>query len=155
MVEALLLVMVNFLSSSVISTSKNDLQSLSSSTAEAHSSLSAILIRLNAGFVSVIDRFTRGKSTLADYQALVNLSNTSRIEAMDTFEKLSRRLSKPQKKNPSAHGSEAGHRRRTKTGSTAHAKHIRSKSAPELSPTPLGPTTPEGVCIFPKSTFPS
>jgi len=61
--------------------------------AEALSSLSAILFRLNAGFVSIIERFNHGKSTPTDYQALLNLSNASRMEAIYTFDQLSTRLS--------------------------------------------------------------
>jgi len=61
--------------------------------AEALSSLSAILFRLNAGFVSIIERFNHGKSTSTDYQALLNLSNASRMEAIYTFDQLSARLS--------------------------------------------------------------
>ena len=115
--------------------------------AEAHSSLSAILFRLNAGFVSVIERFTRGRSTPTDYQALVNLSNASRMEAIHTFEQLSRRLSQssialvPSNKNTEKYR----HRRKAKsTSSLGNVKHARSKSAPQLSITPLGPATSDG-----------
>jgi hypothetical protein len=38
------------------------------SAAEAQSALSSILFRLNAAFVSVIERFTKGRSTRADYR---------------------------------------------------------------------------------------
>jgi len=115
--------------------------------AEAHSSLSAILFRLNAGFVSVIERFTRGRSTPTDYQALVNLSNASRMEAIHTFEQLSNRLSRsslalvPSNK----HNEKRRHKRKAKSSSSVgNLKHARSKSAPHLSITPLGPATPDG-----------
>jgi hypothetical protein len=116
--------------------------------AEAHSSLSAILFRLNAGFVSVIERFTRGRSTSTDYQALLNLSNASRMEAINTFEQLSQRLSRSslalvRSGNELAKHRTHHHRRKT-SSSTGHMKHSRSKSAPELSLTPLGPANTDG-----------
>jgi hypothetical protein len=98
----------------------------------------------------VIERFTRGKSTTTDYSALVNLSNASRMEAIHTFEQLSHRLSQSSLMLPPAdrrgeENSKRNHRRKTKkTSSVGHAKHIRSKSAPQLRITPLGPATPEG-----------
>ncbi|RDW84591.1 hypothetical protein BP6252_02181 [Coleophoma cylindrospora] len=121
---------------------------------EAHSALSAILFRLNAGFVSVIERFSRGRSSRADYQALVNLSVASRIEAIQAFEQLSQRLSKSSldlvpannhSTSPSRH--RGGHKRKDrKDSSTASfsSRNTRSKSAPELSLTALGPATTEG-----------
>ncbi|KAG0646696.1 hypothetical protein D0Z07_6212 [Hyphodiscus hymeniophilus] len=115
--------------------------------AEAHSSLSSILFRLNAGFVSVIERFTCGRSTPTDYQVLVNLSNASRMEAIHTFEQLSRRLSQsslalvPSNK----HNEKRRHKSRTKVDSSLGTpKHARSKSAPQLSITPFGPATSDG-----------
>jgi hypothetical protein len=129
---------------------------LTSMAAEAHSSLSAILFRLNAGFVSVIERFTRGRSTSTDYQALLNLSNASRMEAINTFEQLSQRLSHSSlalvplstDKDPAKH---RNHQRRRKTSSSSeHARHSRSKSAPDLSLTPLGPAKTDGW-VRPKS----
>ncbi|KAH8791468.1 hypothetical protein BGZ57DRAFT_591245 [Hyaloscypha finlandica] len=125
--------------------------------AEAHSSLSAILFRLNAGFVSVIERFTRGRSTSTDYQALLNLSNASRMEAINTFEQLSHRLSRSSlalilsgTERPLAKRRTHQRRRKTSSSSTGHAKHSRSKSAPDLSVTPLGPAN-TGGWVRPKS----
>lgn len=125
--------------------------------AEAHSSLSAILFRLNAGFVSVIERFTGGRSTSTDYQALLNLSNASRMEAINTFEQLSHRLSRSSlalipsgTERPLAKRRTHQRRRKTSSSSTGHAKHSRSKSAPDLSVTPLGPAKTDGW-VRPKS----
>jgi len=118
--------------------------------AEAQSSLSAILFRLNAGFVSIIERFTRGRSTSTDYQALLNLSNASRMEAINTFEQLSQRLSRSSLALvPSGTGKDLAkhrthHRRRETPSSAMHVKHSRSKSAPELSLTALGPAKTDG-----------
>lgn len=120
------------------------------STAEAHSCLSAILFRLNAGFVSVIERFTRGRSSSADYQVLLNLSNASRLEAINTFEQLSHRLSRSSlalvhspEKQPARKSARSSHKKSTPVN---RPKHSRSKSAPEptLAPTPLGPASPDG-----------
>jgi hypothetical protein len=129
---------------------------LTSLLAEADSSLSAILFRLNAGFVSVIERFTRGRSTSTDYQALLNLSNASRMEAINTFEQLSHRRSRSLALIPSGtEGPLAKHRthqrrRKTSSSTTGHSKHSRSKSAPDLSLTPLGPANTDGW-VRPKS----
>jgi len=117
---------------------------------EAHLSLSTILIRLNAGLVSVIERFTRGQSTSADYQALLNLSNASRIQAIETFSQLSQRLSRSSlalsPSNPTKHLEKHARKRRARKPSSAvgNPKHTRSQSAPELSLTPLGPATTSG-----------
>ncbi|KAK0124517.1 hypothetical protein ONS95_009466 [Cadophora gregata] len=130
--------------------------------AEARSSLQAIMFRLNAGFVSVIERFTKGRSSPTDYQVLLNLSNSSRLEAITTFQQLSYRLSRsslalPLSPHRTGHKASATHRRKQKsvTSSLGHSKrpHTRSKSAPELSisSTPLGPATPEGW-IRPKAS---
>jgi hypothetical protein len=118
--------------------------------AEAHSSLSAILFRLNAGFVSVIERFTRGRSTSTDYQALLNLSNASRMEAINTFEQLSKRLSRsslalvPSSPSKDLARHRNHQRQRKASSSTGHGKHSRSKSAPDLSLTPLRPAKTDG-----------
>ncbi|KAG4424926.1 hypothetical protein IFR04_001897 [Cadophora malorum] len=123
--------------------------------AEARTSLQAIMFRLNAGFVSVIERFTKGRSSPADYQVLLNLSNSSRLEAITTFQQLSYRLSRsslalPLSPHKTAPKASATHRRKKKstTSSSGHTtrSHARSKSAPGLSisSTPLGPATPDG-----------
>ncbi|KAH8602428.1 hypothetical protein B0O99DRAFT_139426 [Bisporella sp. PMI_857] len=119
------------------------------STAEAHSSLAAILFRLNAGFVSVIERFTKGHSTKTDYAALLNLSNASRMEAIYTFDRLSKRLSHStltlvpaSPKQPSK--TSQAHKKRSKAASTRSKKPTRSKSAPALL------VTPEGLVRRPK-----
>ncbi|KAH7360691.1 hypothetical protein BKA65DRAFT_547404 [Rhexocercosporidium sp. MPI-PUGE-AT-0058] len=123
--------------------------------AEARSSLQAIMFRLNAGFVSVIERFTKGRSSPADYQVLLNLSNSSRLEAITTFQQLSYRLSHsslalPISPHKTGSKTSATHRRKkkTSTSSSGNSKRTqaRAKSAPELSIsiTPLGPATPEG-----------
>ena len=113
-------------------------------TAEAHSSLSAILFRLNAGFVSVIERFTKGRSTSGDYQALLNLSNASRMEAINTFEQLSHRLSRSSLALVPSPKHRPHQRKRKTSTSREHLRHSHSKSAPELSVTPLGPADKEG-----------
>jgi len=110
--------------------------------AEAHSSLSRILFRLNA----VIKRFTTGKHTTTDCQSLLSLSNASRIEAIHTFEQLSQRLSRSSLAlvplSPAM--KERGQRhRRKKSSSSSAVKHTRSKSAPELSATPQGWVRPK------------
>lgn len=110
--------------------------------AKARSSLTSILLRLNAGYVNIIDRFTRGESTRADYRTLVNLSNASRAEAMKTFEQLTLRLSQTslalsEKSKPERHSSSKKQKKKPTTAlrnstSTTHRRHGRLKSAPEL-----------------------
>lgn len=114
--------------------------------AEARSSLSAILFRLNAGFVSVIDRFTRGRSTAADYQALLNLSQSSRMEAIKTFSELSQRLSRSSlalvpSPSPTSKVHHTHKRKRSKQSSSL--EHTRSKSAPSLTITEKGWVRPK------------
>lgn len=115
---------------------------------EAHSSLAAILLRLNAGFVSIIERFTKGRSSHADYQALINLSNSSRIEAMRTFEMLSRRISQSSLALESQPGEANGngrHKRKRRSGSgSGNGKKGGSRSAQSLTVTPLGVASAEG-----------
>ena len=77
----------------------------------------------------------------------MNLSNASRMEAIHTFEQLSRRLSRsslalaPSNK----HNERRRHKRKAKTSSSVgNFTRSRSKSMPQLSVTPLGPATPDG-----------
>ncbi|CZT03610.1 uncharacterized protein RAG0_10330 [Rhynchosporium agropyri] len=123
--------------------------------AEARSSLQAIMFRLNAGFVSVIERFTKGRSNSADYEVLLNLSNSSRLEAISAFQQLSHRLSHPSLALPpgprkSNYKSSAAHRGKkiTAPSSAKHSKraHHSAKSPfePSISITPLGPVSPDG-----------
>lgn len=117
--------------------------------AEARSSLSAILFRLNAGFVSVIERFTRGKSTNTDYTALMNLSNASRLETLSTFEHLAKRLSQSSLAlvPPSSYSEKrtrSGHKRKAKKPSSANTlKPGRSNNAPSLSISSTGWVRPK------------
>lgn len=111
---------------------------------------------MNAGFVSIIDRFTRGESTKTDYQTLVNLSNASRVEAIKTFDQLSARISrssvamptsKPKRKTHSgSKDKKAGSSQSSGSSHSGHPGHVRSRSAPELSlrQTALGPATAHG-----------
>ncbi|KAL2074403.1 hypothetical protein VTL71DRAFT_8181 [Oculimacula yallundae] len=123
--------------------------------AEARSSLESIMFRLNAGFVSVIERFTRGRSSPTDYQVLLNLSNSSRLEALSTFQDLSYRLSRsslalPLNPRKPGHKATATHCRKKKgpLPAPAHSKRAhsgtKSPAEPSISITPLGPATPEG-----------
>jgi hypothetical protein len=71
------------------------------------------------------------------------------MEAINTFEQLSQRLSRSSLALvPSGTSKDLAKRRthhRKKTSSSAgHVKHSRSKSAPELSLTPLGPANTDG-----------
>lgn len=97
----------------------------------------AILFRLNAGFVAIIDRFTRGKSTRQDYQSLVNLSNASRKEAIHTFSQLSSRLSiaseaqKPGRERK-ASGKDAKAMKSATSKRSPNQRDQRRGSAPEL-----------------------
>ncbi|TAQ83619.1 hypothetical protein B7494_g8055 [Chlorociboria aeruginascens] len=114
---------------------------------EARSSLSAILFRLNAGFVSIIESFARGGSS-TDYQALLNLSNSSRMEAIHTFDQLAERLSQPSSTTPQIRKRHAG-RSQPKAKKRSTERH-RSRKTSELSFTPLGLATPEGWVRHPK-----
>ncbi|CZS93512.1 hypothetical protein WAI453_001043 [Rhynchosporium graminicola] len=127
---------------------------LDAKKAEARSSLQAIMFRLNAGFVSVIERFTKGRSNSADYEVLLNLSNSSRLEAISAFQQLSHRLSRPSLALPpgprkSNYKSSAAHRGK-KIIAPSSAKHskrahhsAKSPSEPSISITPLGPASPD------------
>jgi hypothetical protein len=72
------------------------------------------------------------------------------MEAINTFEQLSQRLSRSSLAlatsgtNKDLAKNRTHHRRRKTSSSTGHIKHSRSKSAPELSLTPLGPADGNG-----------
>ncbi|APA10651.1 hypothetical protein sscle_06g054210 [Sclerotinia sclerotiorum 1980 UF-70] len=61
--------------------------------ARARSSLSTILSRLNTAFTSAIVSFSRGKVKSSDREALIKLSNESRVETINTLNELSKRIS--------------------------------------------------------------
>lgn len=124
------------------------------STARAQSSLASILLRLNAGFVSMIGKLIRREITRSDYKKLVDLSNSSRDEAIDAFEQLSGRLSQSvgallgRKKNqPRASGKSAGPKaspsRRSMTSSPVHSRPKRASES-SVGKTILGPSAPQG-----------
>ena len=112
-------------------------------TDEARSRLATILLRLNAGFVTIINRFTRGKSSPADYEALINLSNMSRIDAMKTFEQLSFRVSQSNLSLIPI-GTAQEHTRRRRRRKTGKKGSSRARSTSSLVTTPLGTGSPEG-----------
>ncbi|KAF4635343.1 hypothetical protein G7Y89_g2762 [Cudoniella acicularis] len=123
---------------------KNNRAEVKNAYTESRSSLSTILSRLSTGFLSVIDRFSRGKSTPSDYQSLMSLSDLTRREAIHTFEQLSIRLSTSSLAlAPLAAPADKRSTSRKKE-STTHRNHTRAKSTPNLSVTPLGPATPNG-----------
>ncbi|RFU31011.1 hypothetical protein B7463_g5341, partial [Scytalidium lignicola] len=97
--------------------------------AQAYLSLNAILARLNAGFFAVLERFTRGQNTPADYESLISLSNASRIETIITFDQLSMRLSKSSLALPSP----------AKPEGWVRPKTPRKSSADSLPPTMTNP----------------
>ncbi|TVY22594.1 hypothetical protein LHYA1_G008768 [Lachnellula hyalina] len=114
--------------------------------AEAHSSISRILTRLSTGFLSIIERFTKVGSTSSDYQVLLNLSNTTRNETIQTFDQLSKRLSSsslalaPGKQSSDTRHSRNGHRYKTKKSTV---QHTRTKNSPDVSVTRNGWVRPK------------
>lgn len=131
--------------------------------AKAQSSLTSILFRLNAGYVNIIDRFTRGESTRTDYRTLMKLSNASRGEAMKTFKQLSLRLSQtsPALSEKSKHERHSSSRKQKRKSAAALSSSIgashrpidRPKSTPE-SPrkrTVRGPKTSQALALRPKA----
>ncbi|KIN06073.1 hypothetical protein OIDMADRAFT_176179 [Oidiodendron maius Zn] len=108
------------------------------SAAEARSAFSLILLRLNAAFMSIIERFTKGRSTREDYHTLMSLSNASRLEAMRTFEQLSKRLPQsalsltPQTKSSERHTHSSQKRRSKQIPSVKSGRNRRSQSAPPV-----------------------
>jgi hypothetical protein len=78
------------------------------------------------------------------------------MDAINTFEELSRRLSRsslalvPSSTNKDLAKHRTHQRRRKTSSSTGHTRHSHSKSAPVLSPTPLGPANTDGW-VRPKS----
>lgn len=109
---------------------------------EARSRLATILLRLNAGFITIINRFTRGKSSPADYEALINLSNMSRIDAMRTFEQLSYRVSQSNLSLIPVHTSPDHMKRKKRKPSKKGSS--KAKSTPSLVTTSMGTGNSEG-----------
>jgi hypothetical protein len=113
--------------------------------------MATILSRLTLGFFSIIDRFTRGKSTAADYQTLLSLSDLTRSETLRTFDQLSNRLSTSSlalvtASTSLANRGDSRNQRDVKGPSRGGERgHKRAKSTPDLSVTPLGPAGPSGV----------
>ncbi|KAF7879144.1 hypothetical protein EAF04_000343 [Stromatinia cepivora] len=112
--------------------------------ARARSSLSTILSRLNTAFASAIVSFSRGKVKSSDQEALIQLSNKSRAEAINTLNGLSKRLSESSSSL-------------TSRDTLTQTKRNRRKRDHELiptvptKPTALGPATKDGW-IRPKSS---
>ncbi|RDL40377.1 uncharacterized protein BP5553_00356 [Venustampulla echinocandica] len=116
---------------------------------ESRSALSKILTRLTTGFLSIIERFSTGKSTPSDYQALLDLSDTTRSETINTFDRLSKRLSASSlvpagTSKASTSRPRTRHHNGVERSAVKHSGHGRARSAPNLSTTPLGPATAAG-----------
>ncbi|CAD6456585.1 c438dd1b-0e90-48fa-bc24-5483a91e4449 [Sclerotinia trifoliorum] len=112
--------------------------------ARACSSLSTILSRLNTAFTSAIVSFSRGKVKSSDREALIKLSNESRVEAINTLNELSKRLSVSASSLTSRDALT-----QTKNGRRKREQNL----APTVptKPTALGPATKDGW-IRPKSS---
>jgi len=107
------------------------------------SSLAAILFRLNAGFVIIMDRFTRGKCSRKDYQNLVSLSDRSRVEAVRTFRKLSLRLSRSSKAKSSNKNSSKGRGKHGKAKARKPASVPRDELPAAVDPQEVAPVQPD------------
>ncbi|KAF3760237.1 hypothetical protein M406DRAFT_243343, partial [Cryphonectria parasitica EP155] len=59
---------------------------------KARSALDKVLKRLNAAIKSLIRLASKGPNPALDYQSLTSLSNSSRLQAIKTFDQLSHRL---------------------------------------------------------------
>jgi hypothetical protein len=112
---------------------------LISSVAIAKSSFASILSRLNAGFASVINKFSKGKCSPSDIHALVNLSNSSRLEALKTFQQFSARMSqsslglpvgKPKRKSQSSSKGEKELRGSSPVSSSGKSRHKTVSASP-------------------------
>lgn len=135
---------------------------------EARTSLAGILTRLTTGFLSIFNRFLRGKSTASDYQTLLSLSDVSRRETIRTFDQLSERLSSSslalvsEKEKDYSKKRKKGHTTSSKSSSASRAtgskgsKGVRVKKSKTKggAVTPLGMATSSGVSGFLLVTFP-
>ena len=118
---------------------------------------------MNAGYVNIIDRFTRGKSTRTDYRTLLKLSNATRVEAIKAFEQLSLRLSQSslvsfEKSKRERHSSFKKQKGKSAAVlrsriSTTPRRRGRPKSTPELPPkrTAGSPKASQALVLRPKT----
>ncbi|PQE02979.1 hypothetical protein CJF31_00002800 [Rutstroemia sp. NJR-2017a BVV2] len=112
-----------------------DIQDTSSHdlAAKARSSLSNILSRLDRAFMKAWESFSRGgRVRSSDREALTKLSNESRIQAINTFEELSKRLSHSTSSLANRHAV------------TRRGGKSRPHSTSSTKLTALGPATKEG-----------
>lgn len=105
---------------------------------EACSSLSNILSCLNNAFTSVIASFFSGRVKSSDRETLIRISNTSRVEVLDIFEDLSKRLSE-------SSSSLESRDRPAKTKRDKRKRTRKAKSTVFTKPTALGPASKDGL----------
>ncbi|KAF7948860.1 hypothetical protein EAE96_008042 [Botrytis aclada] len=105
--------------------------------AKARSSLSTILSRLNTAFTSAVVLFSRDKVKPADQELFIKLSDKSRAETINTFDSLSKRLSK-------SSSSLVFHDPITQSKPSRRKRHHNPPPPITTKPTALGPATKSG-----------
>ncbi|PSR81512.1 hypothetical protein BD289DRAFT_438953 [Coniella lustricola] len=96
---------------------------------KAKSALGKVLKRLNAAITSLIRLASHGRSPSLDYQSLMALSNSSRLQAIKTFDQLSHRLDTKSARGSAVSATSTALVSTTATSSTSKAVSKTSKTS--------------------------
>ena len=100
---------------------------------KAHSSLGRVIQKLNAAIANLIRTASRGHGAGLDYQSLMSLSNSSRSQAIKTFDQLSRRLDSKSSRSSVASTTSSKSSRTSKSSSSKASKTTSSSKSSAVS----------------------
>jgi hypothetical protein len=99
---------------------------------KALSSLGRVIQKLNAAIANLIRTASKGHGASLDYQSLTSLSNSSRSQAIKTFDQLSRRLDSKSSRSSVASNASSRSSRSSKSSSSKSSKTT-SSSKPSVA----------------------
>lgn len=96
---------------------------------KALSSLGRVIQKLNAAIANLIRTASKSHTPGLDYQSLMSLSNSSRLQAIKTFDQLSRRLDSKSSRSSAASTSSSKSSRTSRTSSSKASKSSSSSKS--------------------------
>lgn len=96
---------------------------------KALSALGRVIQKLNAAIANLIRTASKSHGAGLDYQSLMSLSNTSRLQAIKTFDQLSRRLDSKSSRSSVASTTSARSSRSSKSSSSKASKSTNSSKS--------------------------
>ncbi|KAJ0117666.1 hypothetical protein J7T55_001865 [Diaporthe amygdali] len=100
---------------------------------KALSALGRVIQKLNAAIASLLRTASKGQGQALDYQSLMSLSNSSRLQAIKTFDQLSRRLDSKSSRSSVASTASSKSSRTSKSSTSKASKSTSSSKSSSAS----------------------